>query len=127
MIPTYASLLQFTRDVALKLNVDSVSGAQIGIVQFSSDADVVTELTGDVSSVLSAIAGVSQPIGYTSVSDGLALGRTVVNGTNARNGLPRAILLLTDGEQTVDGGDDAAIAEAEAASLALSLSRTYQS
>ena len=56
--------------------------------------------------------------GHTSISDGLAKGLQVLHGVFARAGVPKMLLLLTDGRQTVDGDDATAIAQAEAVKAA---------
>ncbi|EOD21121.1 hypothetical protein EMIHUDRAFT_255363 [Emiliania huxleyi CCMP1516] len=94
-----------------QFSLDATEGARVGIVEFSSDAATLTPLTGSLSEVLTAIDGASAAGGGTSVSDGLELGRVEVN-QGARADVPRTILLLTDGVQTVDGNDDTAIAKA---------------
>ena len=90
----------------------SPTAAQIGVVEFSNDADTLIGLSGDSAAVRAAIDGASAAGGGTSVSDGLALGLSVIQGTAARADVPSTILLLTDGVQTVDGNDQTAIAQA---------------
>ena len=107
-----SSLLAFAREVVSQFSVDSGVGAQIGIVEFSSDAATLVPLTGDLASVLSAIDSASRASGGTSVSDGLAAGLSLLDGAARRDGVPRTLLLLTDGVQTVDGTDATAIAQA---------------
>ena len=107
-----SALLAFARDRVSEFSVDSNGGAQIGIVEFSSDAATLTPLTGSLNAVWAAIDSASPAGGGTSVSDGLALGLSVITGPAARADVPRTILLLTDGIQTVDGNDNTAIAQA---------------
>merc|ERR1711938_284656 len=108
-----SSLLAFAREMVSQFRLDATEGARVGVVEFSSDAATLTPLTGSLSDVLTAIDGASAAGGGTSVSDGLELGRAEVN-RGARADVPRTILLLTDGVQTVDGNDDTAIAKAAA-------------
>ena len=81
-------------------------------MEFSSDADTLTPLSGSLDVVSRAIDSASPAGGGTSVSDGLALALSVITGELSRPDVPRTILLLTDGIQTVDGNDQTAIAQA---------------
>ena len=84
----------------------------MGLVEFHHDAAVLSGLTSSFGSLESALEGASAAGGLTSVSDGLSAGLGVVVGAGSRAGVPRAMLLLTDGVQTADGDDSDAIAEA---------------
>ena len=106
-----SSILDFAREIVSQFAL-SPTAAQIGVVEFSNDGDTLIGLSGDVTAVQAAIDSASAAGGGTSVSDGLALGLSVIQGTAARAGVPSTILLLTDGVQTVDGNDQTAIAQA---------------
>ena len=107
-----SSMLAFVRELLSQFSLSAESGAQVGLVEFSNDAATLTELSASSAAVSLALDGASAAGGGTSVSDGLALGLSVLSGAAARPGVPRTLLLLTDGVQTVDGDDSTAIAQA---------------
>eukprot|EP00964_Phaeocystis_antarctica_P153717 scaffold122075_cov32-Phaeocystis_antarctica.AAC.1 len=102
----------------------SDASASIGVVDFASQATVISQLSTDATAVEQAIDASNDPRGYTHISEGLKVGLEVLDGGGKRTGARRVILLLTDGEQTYSFcyqpigkgrkcGTDAAIAMAE--------------
>ena len=104
-------ILAFARDLVGQFALGA-DAAQVGLVEFNHDAAVLIGLSASLSALEAALSGASAAGGYTSVSDGLAAGLSVLTGAGSRPGVPSALLLLTDGVQTVDGDDATAIAEA---------------
>ena len=90
------------------------STTHVGVVQFNGDAQLLLPLSADEGSVREAIARGGPSYGYTSISDGIDAAMATLGG-HGRAGVPVTMLVLTDGVQTVDGGDVAAIAAAAAA------------
>jgi len=107
------AVLEFARAVVGFFTMGS-SAAQIGFVEFDTNAVTHTYLTPDLGAITAAIDK-APPVGSgTWISGGLKLGQEVLMGANARDGVPKAIVLLTDGVQTVGGNDNTAIREAAA-------------
>ena len=106
------TVLGFALDVVGQFEVGP-SLTRVGVVQFNGDAEVLLGLSADVSAIDSAITGGGPSYGYTSISDGVTAGLGLLS--SARSGVPVTMLVLTDGVQTVDGGDSAAIAAASTA------------
>ncbi|KAL1499790.1 hypothetical protein AB1Y20_012475 [Prymnesium parvum] len=83
---------------------------RIAIVEFSDDAHVVSPLIAEPDEIATNLANLSAPGGWTSISDGLLAGLELIeNGGKPCVGLRCVMLLLTDGVQTVDGGEPAAV------------------
>jgi len=104
-------VLNFARAVVGFFTMGS-SEAQIGYVEFEETAYKLSDLTPDLSTISSAINGAPAVGSGTFISGGLALGQTTIEGTNARSGVKKVIILMTDGVQTVGGDDRTAIAAA---------------
>jgi len=105
----HANMIAFARAVVHDFQIGP-SGARASIIQFNHDAQVLTELTSDASVVDAAISAIGSANGMTSISDGLGAATVVLEA--ARPNVQKTVLLLTDGEQTVDGGANAAISTA---------------
>ncbi|MFB6123963.1 MAG: VWA domain-containing protein, partial [Haloferacaceae archaeon] len=83
--------------------------AQIGVVSFDGDADteiVLTDVGASAQSIKNAIDGIPQNNGSTNIEDGVETGQSVLNGTNARSGASKIMILLSDGEPTAGTGTD---------------------
>ena len=106
------TLLGFARDLVGEFDIGP-SLTRVGLVQFNGDAEVLLALSSSVADIDSAIRGGGPSSGGTSISDGITLALGLLSA--ARDGVPVTMLVLTDGVQTVDGGDAAAIAAATAA------------
>ena len=104
-------VLSFARDLIGQFSI-GVGEAQVGVVEFNHDATVLIGLSSSLADLESALSGASAAGGLTSLSDGLSAGLSVLTGAGSRGGVPRALLLLTDGVQTADGDDSTAIAQA---------------
>ncbi len=112
----FSKVKDFSNDLVSSFAV-SDSAARIGVVQFSGEGQGRVEigLSGNASAVHAAINNMAQIEGYTDIQEGLALGQDEI-AANARPGVPRVIILLTDGQQEGAPGDP--VAEAEAARAA---------
>jgi Ca-activated chloride channel family protein len=78
---------------AARTFIDAVpAGTRVGIVSFSSTADVVAAPTADLDAVREALGRVPPPDGATAIGDALTLAAQALTG-NGR----RIIVLLTDG------------------------------
>ena len=75
-----------------KLNQEN---AQVGLAKFESEAKVLSQLTNDFNSVIGLISGLSSG-GMTAIDKGLMAGYSIVKAST-RQGVPKAILLLSDG------------------------------
>ena len=106
------TLLSFARDLVGEFEIGP-SFTRVGLVQFNHDADVLLSLSSSIADIESGISVGGPAQGMTSISDGVT--RAVGLLSAARSGVPVTMLVLTDGVQTVDGGDPAAIAAATAA------------
>ena len=101
------------RTLLPQLALSSATGVQVGIVEFVANATTLLQLSDDATSVRNAISNLSTADGAgTSISDGLERGLAVVNGPGARPNAHKVLVLLSDGVQTADGNDTAAIAQA---------------
>lgn len=65
----------------------------VGIISFSTDAQVLTQPTRDRDQLQSALDAVPAPNGATAIGDALALARRILPAAG-----PRAVVLITDGE-----------------------------
>jgi Ca-activated chloride channel family protein len=78
---------------AARAFVDAVpAGTKVGIVSFSSSADVVAAPTADLDAVRDALGRVPPPDGATAIGDALTLAAQQLGGSGRR-----VIVLLTDG------------------------------
>jgi Ca-activated chloride channel family protein len=71
----------------------------IGIISFATEAQVLTQPTRDRDQVQSALNAIPAPNGATAIGDALALAHRMLPSTG-----PRAVVLITDGEN--NGGSD---------------------
>ena len=107
-----ATVLSFAQDVASDFEIGP-GLTRVGVVQFNSDAEVLIRLSSSASAIDGAISGGGPSSGGTSISDGIDRAMELLGG--ARPGVAVTMLVLTDGVQTVDGGEPAAIAAANEA------------
>ncbi len=70
---------------------------QIGLAQFSSAGHWLQNLTETYSLLTNSMAAMGGPNGGTNTAHGIALGRMVLDGPNARAGSNRVLVLETDG------------------------------
>ena len=70
---------------------------KFGVTYFSSSATLKQSLTGNFSTVNSAISSMGAPNGGTNTGHGLAVGRQVLDGSGKRANAVRVIVLITDG------------------------------
>jgi Ca-activated chloride channel family protein len=107
------------REVARRL-VSEIDG-RFGIVYFSGGGYVLSPLTDDREAALMFAETVDPSLvgrGGTSLPAGLVQGLAVLGG--GEPGAPRAIVLLSDGESTVDSGElDAVLSNASAAGVSI--------
>ena len=120
----YKDLLRsFAKDLLNQFKLSDAS-VSLGVVDFASQATVISHLSTDAAAVSRAIDSSNNPRGYTHISEGLKVGLEVIDGAGKRAGARRVMLLLTDGEQTYsfcyqpvgkarECGTDAAIAMAK--------------
>ena len=93
--------LGFAKSIASAFPIDK-NLTQVGLLKFSSDVEIVFHLNryGDLESLLNAIDNVDIGGGVTSIAVALRAAREVMfNASNgARNGVPKILILLTEGE-----------------------------
>ncbi|MEO8082587.1 MAG: VWA domain-containing protein [Ardenticatenales bacterium] len=84
--------------------------AQVALVAFSTSADVLQPLTGAFASV---VKGVRQlvPAGQTAIHLGLEAGLSELEGPSARAGVPKVVVLMTDGRPSGGRTDTVAAAD----------------
>ena len=91
--------------------------SRVGLVVFNSDATAPISLTNDASAVADAIVGFGQAVGGTDIGEGIQLAAAELI-TNSRPGVPRVMVMMTDGRPdgtTIDA--DQAAAEAKQAGI----------
>jgi len=103
--------LNFARQVVAAFTMGTTA-AQIAYVEFDTVTVTHAALTPSLTTILTAI-DTAPPIGQqTFLSGGIELGQSVVTGTGARAGVPKVMIILSDGVQTVGGDDNTAIGAA---------------
>ena len=127
----HSQLKEFARSLVRQFVLSETSTA-IGLVEFSSDARVlsiggINGLSFDADALMEVIDAMDSPSGWTHISAGLELGRNVMLGTEPNGTEPigiepnprpnvrrRVMVLLTDGEQNAQfGGKKKAIETAK--------------
>jgi uncharacterized protein YegL len=107
MEPVKNQVPNFARSITRQFRVPDTKSA---VVTFADDATVLSNLSSN-SSVTDASLSQYTTGGMTSISDGLTMARNVLDGPGNRAATAnRVIMLLSDGQQTVDGDDNTAIA-----------------
>jgi len=113
-----ADVQNLALELVSQFEIDS-NLTRVGVVEFSDEARALTPIAGDPTATAAAIANLSEPAGWTAISEGLALGlQLLAAGEKHCTGLRCVMLLLTDGVQTLKGGDAAAINASSAAKAA---------
>lgn len=70
--------------------------AQVALVAFSTSADVLQPLTGQFANVVRGVRQLT-PAGQTAIHLGLDAGLAELEGASARPGVPKVVVLMTDG------------------------------
>jgi len=107
-------VIDFARQVVRQFQMGSTA-AQIAYVEFDDTVVTHVALTPSLSTILTALDNAPAIGGQTYLSGGIVQGQAVLTGTGARSGVPKVIVLISDGVQTVGGDDNTAIAAATAA------------
>lgn len=105
----------FAGDLAGHFTI-SPDDVHAGIVQFAGEGQGRVEigLSSDAAAVQGAVAAMTQIVGATDIQEGIALAQGEL-AAGARSGVPRALIVLTDGAHNQPGDE---VAEAEAARAA---------
>ena len=99
MEPVKNQVPNFARSITRQFRVPDTKSA---VVTFADDATVLSNLSSN-SSVTDASLSQYTTGGMTSISDGLTMARNVLDGPGNRAATAnRVIMLLSDGQQTVD-------------------------
>ena len=104
-------VLNFARDVVGAFTM-SATAAQIAYVEFETTTVTHAQLTPSLTTILTAIDNAPAVGAGTFLSGGIDLGQSVVTGAGARAGVPKVMILMSDGVQTVGGDDNTAIGSA---------------
>jgi uncharacterized protein YegL len=106
---------QFAREMALSFQLGGgTNGTQVGVVRFADSATVLSDLTGNEGNATEAINALQDDLGSTNISDGLRAAQRLLEGNGVRAGVPRVVMVLTDGKQSDSfGGDAHAIATSD--------------
>lgn len=92
--------------------------AQVALVPFSTTADVLQPLTQDLDRIVQALRSI-EPIGMTNMRPGLELALAELEGPTARPGVPRIVVLMTDGRPTDEAQALVAAAAVKSAGMTL--------
>ena len=96
-----------------------VPGAvQVALVPFSTTAEVLQPLTPDLDKIVQSLRSV-EPIGMTNMRPGLELALAEHMGPMARTGVPKIVILMTDGRPTDQPQALAAAESVKAAGITL--------
>lgn len=107
----FQTMKAFVRQLAASFDIGP-TGANIGIIQFADTAELYLPLSEDSDSVFAAIDGMTQFGNRTNIAAGIQLAQSQF--VTRRSGIPRVILVLTDGLHNMDGNP---IAEADLARI----------
>ena len=104
---------QFAREMALSFSIGGgASRTRVGVVRFDSSATVLSGLGEVTNNATDAIDAMEASLGSTNISDGLVAAQQVLESASTRAGVPRMVMIVTDGIQDNEfGGDSAAIAQ----------------
>ena len=103
----YVRVLGFAKGIAGAFSI-SANRTQVGLLKFSSGSEVVFHLDryGDRRSLLNAIDGVDIHGGQTNIAAALRVARSMfVRSHGARGGVPKLVVMLTDGEANREAGN----------------------
>ena len=111
------AIREFGRSIVSQLEF-GFSSAHMGIVEFESDATLLSPLTADAVALELAIANY-QSGGATNIGAGIEMAVQSLQGESSRAGASKIMLVLSDGVQSESfGGDKAAIRSASEAKAA---------
>ena len=108
------SAVEFIREVISTFELGADSG-QIGLVEFETFVITHNNLTSSREQLNTVVDNLPVTGDGTYLSGGIEAGASVLQGVNARLGVPKVMLVLSDGVQTVGGNDNTAIAAAQVA------------
>lgn len=108
--PDFELQKQFVNELVSSFNV-SPNFAHIGVVQFSSHMSGRLEigLSDDPTAITNTVTNIVQLGGTTDIAEGLTIANDEIV-TSGRSGVPKVIVLLTDGQHN-EPGDPVAIAD----------------
>jgi len=107
-------VLTFARQVVSFFTMGATA-AQIGYVEFHDTVQTFSALTPSLSTISTALDNAPGVGSGTFLSGGIDQGQAVLTGTGARTGVPKVLILMSDGVQTVGGNDNTAISAATTA------------
>ena len=110
-------VIDFARQVVAAFTMGSAS-AQIAYVEFEATVVTHSGLTPSLTTITTALDNAPAIGGGTYLSGGIDAGQAAVTGAGARTGVPKVIILMSDGVQTVGGDDNTAIGAATTAKTA---------
>jgi Mg-chelatase subunit ChlD len=111
------SIREFARGIASQLELGLLS-VQLGIIEFDSEATLLSPLTTDAAALELAIATYGSG-GTTNIGAGVEMAVQSLQGGLSRAGAAKIMLVLSDGQQSESsGGDKAAIRSANDAKAA---------
>ncbi|MEO8680685.1 MAG: VWA domain-containing protein, partial [Vicinamibacterales bacterium] len=97
----FALMKQFVTDMINGL-MTGPGGARVGIAMFSGSSRTVLPMTNIKASALNATAGIAQQGGATCIGCGIDQGRAIFNAATPRPEATRFMIVLTDGQNTVN-------------------------
>ena len=112
-----SDLISFARAVVGNFAMGDTA-AQIAYVEFETTVATHSALTPSLANITAALDSAPGIGRQTFLSGGIDLGQSVVTGAGARAGVPKVMVLMSDGVQTVGGDDNTAIAAAANAKAA---------
>jgi len=110
-------VIDFARHVVGSFVMGSTA-AQIGLVEFHTTVTTHATLTPSLTTISTALDNAPAVGTSTFLSGGIERGHAVVTGTGARAGVPKVLVLMSDGVQTVGGNDQTALDKAALAKAA---------
>ena len=105
------AVLQFARQLVSEFTMGATA-AQIGYIEFDTTVVTHSELTPSLTTILDKIDNAQVMGGQTCISCALERGQQILTGTGSRAGVPKVLVLLSDGIQTTGNRDADAISAA---------------